>query len=56
MKGYKPPHFEQEEDVNLDDVDAVFNESKVYVNDVYVNVSLRVQMHSYICLFDSICF
>ncbi|KVH97330.1 NAF domain-containing protein [Cynara cardunculus var. scolymus] len=30
-KGYKPPHFEQEEDVNLDDVDAVFNESKGFV-------------------------
>ncbi|CAN0889429.1 CBL-interacting serine/threonine-protein kinase 9 [Linum grandiflorum] len=27
-KGYKPPHFEQEEDINLDDVDAVFNNSK----------------------------
>ncbi|CAN1157067.1 CBL-interacting serine/threonine-protein kinase 9 [Linum perenne] len=26
-KGYKPPHFEQEEDINLDDVDAVFNNS-----------------------------
>lgn len=28
-KGYKPPHFEQGEDVNLDDVDAVFNDSEV---------------------------
>lgn len=28
-KGYKPPHFEQREDVNLDDVDAVFNDSEV---------------------------
>ncbi|GAV67386.1 Pkinase domain-containing protein/NAF domain-containing protein [Cephalotus follicularis] len=27
-KGYKPPHFEKEEGVNLDDVDAVFNDSK----------------------------
>lgn len=27
-KGYKPPHFDQEEDVNLDDVDAIFNDSK----------------------------
>ncbi|KAM7261274.1 hypothetical protein ACFE04_026749 [Oxalis oulophora] len=27
-KGYKPPHFEADEDVNLDDVDAVFNASK----------------------------
>lgn len=26
---YKPPHFEQEEDVSLDDVDAVFNDSEV---------------------------
>ncbi|KAF5743883.1 CBL-interacting serine/threonine-protein kinase 9-like isoform X2 [Tripterygium wilfordii] len=30
-KGYKPPRFEQEEDVNLDDVDAVFNDSKEYL-------------------------
>ena len=28
-KGYKPPEFEQGEDVNLDDVDAVFNDSEV---------------------------
>lgn len=28
-KGYKPPQFGQEEDVNLDDIDAVFNDSKV---------------------------
>lgn len=28
-KGYKPPHFDKEEDVNLDDVDAIFNDSKV---------------------------
>ena len=28
-KGYQPPLFEKEEDVNLDDVDAVFNDSKV---------------------------
>eukprot|EP00252_Welwitschia_mirabilis_P021846 TRINITY_DN571_c1_g3_i1.p1 TRINITY_DN571_c1_g3~~TRINITY_DN571_c1_g3_i1.p1 ORF type:complete len:438 (-),score=82.75 TRINITY_DN571_c1_g3_i1:297-1610(-) len=27
-KGYKPPKFEEEEDVNLDDVDAVFNDSE----------------------------
>ncbi|XP_021889567.1 CBL-interacting serine/threonine-protein kinase 9 isoform X2 [Carica papaya] len=27
-KGYQPPHFEAEEDVNLDDVDAVFSDSK----------------------------
>ncbi|XP_071705915.1 CBL-interacting serine/threonine-protein kinase 9-like [Rutidosis leptorrhynchoides] len=31
MKGYKPPHFEQDEDVSLDDVDAVFNESKEHL-------------------------
>ncbi|XP_031394603.1 CBL-interacting serine/threonine-protein kinase 9-like isoform X1 [Punica granatum] len=30
-KGYKPPQFEQEEDVNLDDVDAVFNYSQVHL-------------------------
>ncbi|KHG03616.1 CBL-interacting serine/threonine-protein kinase 9 [Gossypium arboreum] len=29
-KGYKPPKFEEEEDVNLDDVDAAFNDSRVY--------------------------
>ncbi|XP_065860073.1 CBL-interacting serine/threonine-protein kinase 9 [Euphorbia lathyris] len=27
-KGYKPPHFEQDDDVNNDDVDAAFNDSK----------------------------
>ncbi|KAL5572192.1 hypothetical protein UlMin_021789 [Ulmus minor] len=27
-KGYKPTNFQEEEDVNLDDVDAVFNDSK----------------------------
>ncbi|KAK8345526.1 hypothetical protein V6Z12_A07G155000 [Gossypium hirsutum] len=27
-KGYKPPKFEEEEDVNLDDVDAAFNDSR----------------------------
>ncbi|CAN4096793.1 unnamed protein product [Withania somnifera] len=26
-KDYKPPHFEQDDDVNLDDVDAIFNGS-----------------------------
>ncbi|PWA60912.1 protein kinase, ATP binding site [Artemisia annua] len=30
-KGYKPPHFEQDDDVSLDDVDAVFNESKEHL-------------------------
>nr|QND78266.1 calcineurin B-like protein-interacting protein kinase 9 [Nitraria tangutorum] len=30
-KGYKPPQFDKEEDVNLDDVDAVFNDSKEYL-------------------------
>ncbi|KAL3604271.1 hypothetical protein D5086_005130 [Populus alba] len=30
-KGYKPPQFEQEEDVNIDDVDAVFNDSKEHL-------------------------
>ena len=28
-KGYKPPHFEQGKDVNLDDVDAAFIDSEV---------------------------
>lgn len=32
-KGYKTPDFEQLEEVNLDDVDAVFNDSQV--NDYY---------------------
>ncbi|XP_048132679.1 CBL-interacting serine/threonine-protein kinase 9 isoform X2 [Rhodamnia argentea] len=27
-KGYRPPHFEQEEEVNLDDIDAAFNDSQ----------------------------
>ncbi|KAJ3682066.1 hypothetical protein LUZ60_014639 [Juncus effusus] len=30
-KDYKPPHFEQERDVNLDDIDAVFNSSEEYL-------------------------
>ncbi|KAK1262094.1 CBL-interacting protein kinase 9 [Acorus gramineus] len=29
LKGYKPPEFEQEEEVSLDDVDAVFNDSEL---------------------------
>ncbi|XP_019191387.1 PREDICTED: CBL-interacting serine/threonine-protein kinase 23 isoform X6 [Ipomoea nil] len=28
-KGYKPPHFQPDEDVTLDDVDAVFNDSEI---------------------------
>lgn len=28
-KDYKPPHFEQGDDVSLDDVDAVFTDSAV---------------------------
>ncbi|XP_044501166.1 CBL-interacting serine/threonine-protein kinase 9-like isoform X2 [Mangifera indica] len=31
IKGYKPPQFDMEEDVNLDDVDAVFNDSKEHL-------------------------
>ncbi|XP_044491554.1 CBL-interacting serine/threonine-protein kinase 9 isoform X1 [Mangifera indica] len=31
IKGYKPPQFDKEEDVNLDDVDAVFNDSKEHL-------------------------
>jgi len=27
-KGYKPPNFQENEDINLDDVDAVFNDSE----------------------------
>ncbi|KAL7002281.1 CBL-interacting serine/threonine-protein kinase 9 [Sarracenia purpurea var. burkii] len=30
-KDYKPPSFEQKEDVNLDDVDAVFNDSEEHL-------------------------
>ncbi|OAY62092.1 CBL-interacting serine/threonine-protein kinase 9 [Manihot esculenta] len=30
-KGYKPPQFEQGDDVNLDDVDAAFNDSKEHL-------------------------
>ncbi|KAH8488884.1 hypothetical protein Peur_059490 [Populus x canadensis] len=30
-KGYRPPQFEQEEHVNVDDVDAVFNDSKEHL-------------------------
>lgn len=28
-KGFRPPSFQQEEDVNVDDVDAAFNYSEV---------------------------
>ncbi|XP_011039070.1 PREDICTED: CBL-interacting serine/threonine-protein kinase 9-like isoform X2 [Populus euphratica] len=30
-QGYRPPQFEQEEHVNVDDVDAVFNDSKEHL-------------------------
>lgn len=30
-KGYKPSEFNEEEDVNLDDVDAVFNDSEEHL-------------------------
>ncbi|XP_072962191.1 CBL-interacting protein kinase 9-like isoform X1 [Typha angustifolia] len=30
-KGYKPPSFEHEEDVNLDDIDAIFNDSEEHL-------------------------
>nr|AAL85889.1 putative serine threonine kinase [Sandersonia aurantiaca] len=30
-KGYMPPHFQQGEEVNLDDIDAVFNDSKEHL-------------------------
>lgn len=30
-KGYKPPQFEKEEDVSLDDIDAVFNDSEEHL-------------------------
>jgi 5'-AMP-activated protein kinase catalytic alpha subunit len=30
-KGYKPPKFNEEEDVNLDDIDAVFNDSEEHL-------------------------
>jgi serine/threonine protein kinase len=30
-KGYEPPHFERGENVNLDDVDAVFNDSEEHL-------------------------
>ncbi|OAY48950.1 CBL-interacting serine/threonine-protein kinase 9 [Manihot esculenta] len=30
-KGYKPPQFQQEDDVNLDDVDAAFDDSKEHL-------------------------
>lgn len=35
-RGYKTPDFEQGEEVNLDDVDAVFNDSEV--NDYYTTL------------------
>ncbi|KAK2965516.1 hypothetical protein RJ640_008866, partial [Escallonia rubra] len=31
QKAYKPPHFEQGEDVNLDDVDAAFNDAEEHL-------------------------
>ncbi|KAF5949933.1 hypothetical protein HYC85_011926 [Camellia sinensis] len=30
-KSYKPPQFEQGENVNLDDIDAIFNDTEVFV-------------------------
>ncbi|XP_010054968.1 CBL-interacting serine/threonine-protein kinase 9 isoform X1 [Eucalyptus grandis] len=30
-KGYRPPHFEHEEEVNLDDIDAAFNDSQEHL-------------------------
>eukprot|EP01018_Ginkgo_biloba_P030748 Gb_31411 [translate_table: standard] len=30
-KGYKPPKFQEEKDVNMDDVDAVFNDSEEHL-------------------------
>ncbi|XP_056160418.1 CBL-interacting serine/threonine-protein kinase 9 isoform X3 [Syzygium oleosum] len=30
-KGYRPPRFEQEEEVNLDDIDAAFNDSQEHL-------------------------
>lgn len=30
-KGYKPPRFDQEQDVSLDDIDAVFSDSQVRI-------------------------
>lgn len=42
-KGYKPPKFEQDEDVNLDDIDAVFNDSTVRHFIIVVVVSIALE-------------
>lgn len=53
-KDYKPPQFEQEEGVSLDDVDAVFNDSDVsYLNK---NSFFRLTAIAYSLLADLILF
>lgn len=40
-KGYQPPVFQQE-DVNLDDVNAIFDESAVSISQFLLNASIQV--------------
>ena len=37
-KDYKPPHFDQNDDVSLEDVDAVFNSSEVIHSECHLLV------------------
>ena len=37
-KGYKPPVFEEKEDANLDDVEAVFKDSEVSQRPFYLSL------------------
>ena len=36
-KGYKPPVFDEKEDTNLDDIEAVFKDSEVCIEDEFCN-------------------
>lgn len=54
-KGYKPPQFEQEDTVNLDDVDAIFEKSEV----IFLKLSFLCTLFQYhapviMCLANSV--
>lgn len=46
-KGYKPAHFREDEDVNLDDIDAVFNDSKVkfFLRCQFISLNQKFYVH-----------
>lgn len=49
-KDYKPPAFDEKEDANLDDVEAVFKDSEVFLASTWINLSLQIHMPKYIAL------